>query len=108
MLTKTSIVFVVTLFSGQAFAWCNTDCEGLCRATAGKGMSYSVESCVQKYECQKYAGQRCEPAQMQARARRINGGGSGGGFQACMDRGTRAGWGVAETSGYCSRQGYTR
>ena len=96
---------------GPASAWCEKDCEGLCRATAGKSYSGTVQACVTHYQCRHYAGNACEPARMQARALQLNsggGGGSGGGYQGCMNRGTRAGWGTAETAQYCARQGYSR
>jgi hypothetical protein len=91
------------VIAGPASAWCDKDCEGLCRATAGKGMTYTADSCVQQYRCQQYAGKQCEPARMQSRAQQINAGSqtAGGSHQRCMDQGTKAGWGTAETARYC-------
>lgn len=99
------LVLIATAANAQS-NWCANDCVSLCRKTAS-----SVQACVEQYRCHNYPKAPCAgTAVVNARAQKYNAqrAGSGGtmSYQACLARGTRAGWGTAETAAYCSRQGY--
>jgi hypothetical protein len=75
-LALSAVMFTLVMTAQQtpAFAWCDKDCRDLCYATAGRGWSGTARSCINHFQCSQYAGRKCEPARVKAKARQYNAG----------------------------------
>lgn len=106
------IALSLALFIGSSMPaamardWCANDCISLCKKTA---VTQSWQACVEQFQCTKrFPPSPCAgSAGVAQRAVQYRAGRSGSGpmtFDACLQRGIRAGWGAAETSAYCQAQ----
>lgn len=95
------------VFSGSSAVardWCASDCISLCKKTAAAA---GWQACVEKFQCTTRPSSPCAgPARVAQRAAEYRAANPKGGatrmtFDACLQRGVRAGWGAAETSAYC-------
>lgn len=87
-----AFVSLLTIQQAEASCWTYGDCARKC-ARGWKGYGYaSAQDCVARHPCSQYP-RKCGGSS----------GGSNSGFEACMNRGVRAGWTTRETSYYCNR-----
>lgn len=96
-LAAIAILFLFVSLNGVQAQWCENDCVRLCGLTAA-----APSECIAHYSCSQYAGRACAPKGTVERRARSNQSGGHLSFEACMRRGTSAGWGTAETSAYCN------
>jgi len=92
-----AIISFTTAITASSAPWCANDCISLCKKTAP-----NAAECIANYNCSKYPASPCAGAgAVDKRAKSYKSSGGGLSFDACMRRGTKAGWGDAETARYC-------
>jgi hypothetical protein len=120
---RTSIIIIaiaLSLTAIRAWAWCESDCTGLCNATGGRGAGGTVQACTQKFQCQQYAGRKCEPEKMRARVIKASAVTSARvkrdplSYRDCVSRGVSGrntdhrAFSLPETQAWCRSHGYNK